>query len=278
MDYQYDLIIADLRLRICSLFPVNLPECFRPFLAEVSPVKPDFSIFVYTDADFPYAIQKADTVQRYEWKKGQYITRTEPCDEPDKIYLVIPESFREIFSQNANWLLYLAPERMLIKRERVILHASAVLYEGFAYLFTAPSGGGKSTQARIWENHLHAEVMNGDKVILRGNKTGLFAYGSPIAGSSGIYKNISAPVAAIVKIEKATYNRVSVLSKRDSFLLLYSDAVKSEWDIQFNKHLMSILERFPGDTQVIRLECLPDASAADCLIRSITNKERNQIK
>ena len=165
---------------------------------------------------------------------------------------------------------------MLIKRERVILHASAVLYEGFAYLFTAPSGGGKSTQARIWENHLHAEVMNGDKVILRGNKTGLFAYGSPIAGSSGICKNISAPVAAVVKIEKAEYNRVSVLSKRDSFLLLYSEAVKSEWDIQFNKHLMSILERFPGDTQVIRLECLPDASAADCLIRSI--KIRKGIK
>lgn len=171
MNYQYDLTIADLRLRICSLFPVNLPECFRPFLAEVSPVKPDFSILLYTDADFPYAIQKTDTVQRYEWKNGQYITRAEPRDEPDKIYLVIPEAFRESFSQNANWLLYLAPERMLIKRERVILHASAVLYEGFAYLFTAPSGGGKSTQARIWENHLHAEVMNGDKVILRGNNS-----------------------------------------------------------------------------------------------------------
>ena len=85
MNYQYDLTIADLRLRICSLFPVNLPECFYPFLVEASPVKPDFSIFVYTDADFPYAIQKTDTVQRYEWKKGQYITRAEPCDEPDKI-------------------------------------------------------------------------------------------------------------------------------------------------------------------------------------------------
>lgn len=276
MEYCYDLIISDLRFRICSSFPVHLPEYFRPFLAaEVFSVKSDFTIWVYTDDNYPYDIHETDSVQTYYWEHGKSIMRVEPHSEQDTIYLIIPKAFLERFSQKANWLLYLALERSLLKRECVVLHASAVMYEGQAYLFTAPSSGGKSTQARLWEEHFHAVLINGDKVILHNDGTQLIAYGSPIAGSSGIYRNLSAPVAAIAHLEKASCNRVSDVSKRDAFLLLYSEAVKSNWDSMFNQRLMSVLESYPMNTRIVKLQCVPDASAADCLINFI-KKERDQ--
>ena len=40
--------------------------------------------------------------------------------------------------------------RELIGHGRLFLHASAVVHEGAAYLFSAPSGTGKSTHTALW--------------------------------------------------------------------------------------------------------------------------------
>ena len=186
MQFRYDLIIAGLHFRICSPFFLNLPEYFRPFLVtEVFPAEPDVNINVEA-GDLQKDKWLQDTIlQSFYWDHGKSIYRLESKLKPGQITLVIPQEFRERFAQNANWLLYLAPERPLLHYGRLILHASAVIYHERAYLFTAPSGGGKSTQAKIWEQTLHAQVINGDKVVLHNNGSDLIAYGSPIAGTSG---------------------------------------------------------------------------------------------
>ena len=199
MQFHYDLSIAGLNLRICSPFSLCLPEYFRPFLAsEVFPAAPD--IIVNVEAGEPQKNEKKmdAVIQSFYWDHGKSIYRLESVQAPERITIVIPPEFQERFAQNANWLLYLALERPLLRYGRLILHASAVLYREKAYLFTAPSGGGKSTQAEIWEKDMHARIINGDKVILHDNGEELIAYGSPIAGSSGIYRNISAPCGTAI--------------------------------------------------------------------------------
>ena len=139
------------------------------------------------------------------------------------------------------------------------------------------SGGGKSTQAEIWEHSLHAKVINGDKVILYDNGTNLIAYGSPIAGSSGIYRNICAPVAAIVQLEKGSENTITPMTMRDRYLLLYGEAVKSDWDADFNRSLLRLASSYPQRTEYVRLHCLPDPSAAECLLHYLNTKEMRTI-
>ena len=273
MQFRYDLCIAGLYFRICSTFFLNLPEYFRPFLVtEVFPAEPDVDINVEA-GDLQKDERSKDSVLRsFYWDHGKSIYRLEASHAPEQITLVIPPEFQEKFAQNANWLLYLALERPLLHYGRLILHASAVLYHERAILFAAPSGGGKSTQAEIWEHSLHAKVINGDKVILYDNGTNLIAYGSPIAGSSGIYRNICAPVAAIVQLEKGSENTITPMTTRDRYLLLYSEAVKSDWDADFNRSLLRLASSYPQRTEYVRLRCLPDSSAAECLLHYLNTK------
>lgn len=278
MQFRYDLIIAGLHFRICSPFFLNLPEYFRPFLVtEVFPAEPDVNINVEAE-DLQKDKWLQDTIlQSFYWDHGKSIYRLESKLKPWQITLVIPQEFRERFAQNANWLLYLAPERPLLHYGRLILHASAVIYHERAYLFTAPSGGGKSTQAKIWEQTLHAQVINGDKVVLHNNGSDLIAYGSPIAGTSGIYRNICAPVAAIVQLEKGLENTITPLTMRDRYLLLYGEAVKSDWDANFNRSLLQLAASYLQRTEYVQLRCVPDHSAAECLLDYLNTKEMRFI-
>ena len=51
---------------------------------------------------------------------------------------------------------------------RFLMHGAAIAYNGAAYLFTAPSGTGKSTHIRLWRQYLGSgvSVINGDKPFL----------------------------------------------------------------------------------------------------------------
>ena len=278
MSFHYDLRFAGLRFRVSSAFSLCLPECFRPFLrAEVFPAAPDVAVRVETGGLRERGGAGDAVVQSFYWDHGKSIYRLESKIAPGQITLLIPPEFQEKFAWNANWLLYLALERPLLHYGRLILHASAVLYHERAILFAAPSGGGKSTQAEIWEHSLHAKVINGDKVILYDNGTNLIAYGSPIAGSSGIYRNICAPVAAIVQLEKGSENTITPMTMRDRYFLLYGEAVKSDWDADFNRSLLRLASSYPQRTEYVRLLCLPDSSAAECLLHYLNTKEMRTI-
>ncbi len=274
MQFCYDLSIAKIRFRIYSAFSICLPEYFLPFLTEeVSPAEPDAVIRIAAGQLHDYGSPDNSVIRSIYWDHGKSIYRLESKNAPEQVTVVIPPEAQKGFEQNANWLLYMALERPLLHFGRLILHASAVLYNGRAYVFTAPSGGGKSTQAAIWEKSMHAQVINGDKVILFDNGTELIACGSPIAGSSGIYRNICAPVAVVAQVEKAMENSVTPLTALESYLLLYGEAVKSDWDTNFNKGLSQLATGYPQRTEYVRLRCVPDHSAAECLYEYLSKKE-----
>lgn len=275
MGFGYGLNIAGLRFCVSSPFPVRLPECFAPFVtAQEHPQEPDvtFSVRIGTPER-----RTGCAVREYRLSRGRGIFRLEPEGAPEHIELFIPPDFQTEFAEDANWLLYLALERPLLRFGRIIMHASAVVYEGRAYVFTAPSGGGKSTQAAIWEKYMHAGVMNGDKVILHADAAGLTAYGGPIAGSSGICKSVSAPVAAIVQLEKGDKNEITPLTSRESYLLVYGEAVKSDWDTDFNRRLLQIAADYPQRARYVRMNCTADRSAAECLLQYFSKKESRII-
>ena len=49
----------------------------------------------------------------------------------------------------------------------LLLHASLIDYGGSGILFVGNSGVGKTTQAELWQQHLGAEILNGDKALVR---------------------------------------------------------------------------------------------------------------
>ena len=106
---------------------------------------------------------------------------------------VLPE-YLSYFSGTAGIFNRIGLETLLLQHQGLLLHASLINYAGRAIAFAGPSGVGKSTQADLWKKCLGAEIINGDRAVLRKNADHWIAYGSPYAGTSGIYKNNSAPL------------------------------------------------------------------------------------
>lgn len=256
----YHLRIAGVRIRILAPRSIIPPAELLPFITE-----DEASADISVEVTFGNSCADAEASLAYHVThapNGEDILRCEGKDGRSW-RLIIPERLAEPICKNGNWLLYLPLNKLLLPFGRVIIHASAVIYRGEAYIFSAPSGYGKSTQADIWRRELGAEIINGDKVILSAEGGKVTAHGGPAAGSSGIYKNISAPAAAILFIEQATENRIAPESLSSAYLNLYSETIKSIEDPRFNQALLPAIEEILRGVPVARLFCSPDRGAAE---------------
>lgn len=260
----YNLRIAGVRIRILASRQIIPPEKFRPFIADDS-----------GDADVTVEVSFGNTsVEDCGGSKIYRVTQNQNGDDIVRIEsedgrsykLLIPERLSDSVCKSGNWLLYLPLKKVMLPFGRMIIHASAVIYRGEAYVFSAPSGSGKSTQADIWNREFGAEIINGDKVILSLENGRVIAHGGPAAGSSGIYKNICAPVAAIMLLGKSEENRIEMLSPSAAYLGLYSEALKSVDDPDFNRALLPETEKVVKNVPVARLLCRPDRSAAEYVL------------
>lgn len=260
---SYDFLISELLLRIRSPRNLRIPENFLPFYVESAANRdPDLLL----DIQFAPAPDPAEGPLWFD--KGKFIAMQETADRGKPCRLFLPPSFSDSFCQSGSWLNCFPLDRMLFSRGRLILHASAVVHQGKAYVFCAPSGTGKSTHAALWEKHFGAEVMNGDKVVLHAGDRGILASGSPIAGSSEIFRNVTAPVAAVYLLKQAPQNRITPLSKRAAALSLYALAVKSDNDPNYNSKLLDLALSFGTKLEAFTLECLPERSAVECIINN----------
>ncbi len=261
--FTYHLRIAGIHLCILAQRAIHFPDSYAPFISTDSFGEPDWTVEVIFDAE--PTIQAGDIVKRFPRLDGHDLVRVVSAGRVNICRFFVPSSMADAFAIGANWTLFLTPEYLLLPYGRFFLHASGVCFDGEAVIFTAPSGGGKSTQAALWEATFGAEIINGDKVILSSDTTRPVAYGSPIAGSSGIYKNMQAPIRAIVSLQKATPdagNTVRRLDARHAFMTLYSQAVKRREDEAFNRTLLPLVAAVAESVPVLELTCKPEPSAA----------------
>ena len=156
-------------------------------------------------------------------------------------------------------------EATLLDFEALILHASLIRWTGRSVIFTAPCGTGKSTQASLWEQYEGADILNGDRAALRKIGGVWTAFGLPYAGTSGIYRNESAPLCAIVALRQEKENRIRRITGAEAFRYLYPETLIHRWDAVFEHRASSLLLKLMGDVPVFLLECRPDREAVKLL-------------
>lgn len=161
-------------------------------------------------------------------------------------------------------MTFLAPESLLLRRERLPLHASWIDRGGRALVFTAPSGVGKSTQAELWRRFRGAEVINGDKTLL--DLSGApRACGFPFAGTSGICKNSVCPLEAVVVLAQGPENVIRPLTPMEAVKALLSQVPMQPWNRQDLESAMDLCVRLAKTVPIYHLSCVPDESAVRCL-------------
>lgn len=102
----------------------------------------------------------------------------------------------------------------------MLVHSSAIIVNGKAYLFSAKSGVGKSTHTRLWKQLYGDEVIyiNDDKPVVRIERGTAVAYGTPFDGGSGIANNISAPLGGIIFLERGEENSITQITETKEIL------------------------------------------------------------
>lgn len=148
--------------------------------------------------------------------------------------------------------------------DTVMMHASAIFYKDKSYLFLGKSGTGKSTHSRMWHQGVEgSELMNDDHPIVRISEDGTpVAYGSPWSGKTHCYRNIQAPVGAIVRIRQEKENVIRRLRPVESYGSVMSSCSGFPIEEKYSEGKSSTLQKIIKGVPCWELGCLPNVDAA----------------
>lgn len=154
-------------------------------------------------------------------------------------------------------------------------HASALTMDNGAYLFSAPSGTGKSTHARLWKQRFgdRVSILNDDKPTLRLTDDGCRVYGTPWCGKHQINTNGSAVLKAIVFLKRGEENRIRRLHGNDVLRAVLEQCLCDIRTSDQMVRLMNMLDRVLSNTPVYELHCTVDEMAAQLVYDTVQREE-----
>lgn len=283
--YHYDFEIAGLRLRVASVLQLHelfeLQDYHRPFSPALS-ADLHYSIQLLDDdwriqgmqvaCDEHSALYETKTQMHryYYWNiysKDRYVLVRNHKDDPYHYEILLQPAYIDRILPQFRLAAFFCPEQALLAHRALFLHAAVIDWKSQGILFTGPSGAGKSTQAALWNQLENAQIINGDRGIIRLQNDRLQVYGSPYAGTSGIYTTHSAPVRCIVVLSQAKENALRRLAPREAFFALYQQCTVQSWDPWFVEQLSSLLQSIVARVEIFHLACRPDADAVN-LVKS----------
>lgn len=273
---KYNLSIGNVSFQFEFQINLSVEKNLQPFLAEDIP-EPDVKvkiqtnyfdalkekgIFVGEDLLLEYYSQNNGLlcVGKGGWKGNLSITACDLDFHHLTCYLNL-----EVFSKNAysiGNIMRLLPMRMIFQKKRVLFfHASQIAAGGIGILFSAPSGTGKTTQAKLWKNYRDAQMICNDRTLVCKGKT----YGCPIDGSEPVISEKVHSLGAVVLLAQGKTNEIQRLKASLALPRMMEQLVFDTWDshqkeIQIEL-LLELLEKIP----VYLLSCTPDEGAVICL-------------
>ena len=151
----------------------------------------------------------------------------------------------------------------LLRFGGMMLHASAIELDGRAYLFSGPSGMGKSTHTGLWQSEYpDARIFNDDKPALRRIDGRWYAYGTPWSGKHHLNINIKVPLAGICFLKRGSENSIRRLSPPEAVQRLIHQTMRvfnNETDLDM---MLGCVERIATEIPIYELHALPEPSAA----------------
>lgn len=158
----------------------------------------------------------------------------------------------------------------------LLMHASVIRCDGKGYLMTAPSGTGKSTHTRLWYDNIPGcDLMNDDNPVVRIVDGEPFVYGSPWSGKTRCYRNIQAPVGALVQIKQRSENTIRRLGTLEAFAALLPAMSTMKWDQRVYKGVCDSISALILRCGVWTLGCRPDAEAAFVCHAAVASQTTN---
>lgn len=152
----------------------------------------------------------------------------------------------------------------------ISIHSASLIYKGKGIVFSARSQTGKSTHTNRWKERFGTPILDGDVTVCRCLEDGIFVYGLPWSGTSGLFLNEKVELEALVFLKQGPRNIVSTMKIYEAFQQLFSRSFTPLWDSLLAQQRMklteAIIKRIP---QIYLMECLPDSEAVDVIKKEI---------
>ena len=147
--------------------------------------------------------------------------------------------------------------------DRFLMHGSAVAVDGEGYLFTAPSGTGKSTHVRFWREMLgdRAMMVNDDKPFVGVGDPGATVYGSPWQGKHRLGANIAVPLKAVCVLGRAEENSIEEITAAEAMPTLIKQIYRPDSPAMLAVTL-GLIDRLTRTVKFYRLGCNLDPGSA----------------
>ncbi len=184
------------------------------------------------------------------------------CTINEKPFLCPPKALASV-------LRMLPMREIFLHFHTLFLHSSQMVYAGRAVLFSAPSGTGKTTQARLWEKYRGAEVASNDRTLTRKRNGIWMTSGYPVDGSEPVFSNRSHPLGALVLLQQGPENTIHRLGPVKALPRLMQQVVLDSWSGEARAAATNLLIDLMEDIPVYLLTCTPDERAVNVLEQTL---------
>ena len=162
--------------------------------------------------------------------------------------------------------------RKIVRHERFFLHASAVVYEGEAYLFSAPSGTGKSTHTAFWrELFPQSYILNDDKPVIWPEEERITVWGSPFAGKTNLQVNKGVPLKGICFLKQGNENQMQQVTEDHALALMLNNTWRPRSNEEMNL-LLDMMEQVVSRVTIYEMSCTRELEAAKLSCRVMKGK------
>lgn len=232
----FSICIAGLTARIHPMF-LSTKEYCKAYLTEE---KPEITVKV-TPEDLVYEQEMADIEADEEGLKRRKFT--DPFLERASIQRQIADA--------------------LLVRDVLLFHGSCVAVDGYAYLFTASCGTGKSTHTRFWRETFgdRALMVNDDKPFLQVTSSGVYAHGSPWSGKHGLASNVCLPLKGICILRRGKDNSIRQIEAGAVMDFLRHQCVAPE-NQKGQAQCNALVQTLVSQVALWEMECTKDRQAA----------------
>ena len=146
----------------------------------------------------------------------------------------------------------------------VLLHASVTRHNGMANLFFGVSGTGKSTHSRLWHQYVpDSDLMNDDNPVIRILDGRAVVFGTPWSGKTLCYRNVQAPIRALVRLEQDPQNSIERLHSLQAYASVLAACSSIRWKHSVMDAIVPTVEKLALTVPCFRLRCRPDQEAVE---------------
>lgn len=169
--------------------------------------------------------------------------------------------------------------RQLLGYDGMLLHASAVVKDGYAYLFSAPCGTGKSTHTSIWRQTFGEDqviMLNDDKPALRREDGRWYAYGTPWSGKTDQNSNLRVPLGGVCMLSRGEVNEIEPFTGTKAVFAILEQTARP-YSGAARMRVLELLDKLLQEVPVWKLRCTPTQEAARVSHEAMSREARRRF-